>query len=92
MKTIATIFSVIMLLATAGFTVYSFTFPFKAGHPLQGVWFALIFIGSSLGILISLLRRHGTFRRWALISAVGPAFLLLFMVLYITLGYVLLGV
>lgn len=75
------------------FTLYSFLFPFAAGSPFQGLWYASILLLSPVGILLALVSKYrGNLSRVGITALVGHAVLLLFLVLYMTLGYLIFGV
>ncbi|MGG4345886.1 hypothetical protein [Paenibacillus lautus] len=74
-------------------TLYSFMFPPEAGSPLQGLSYASILLLSPVGILLALVSKHrGELSRIRITAIVGHSMLLLFLFLYMTLGYLILGV
>ncbi|MEF7439980.1 hypothetical protein V4V36_04240 [Paenibacillus lautus] len=75
------------------FTLYSFMFPPEAGSPLQGLSYASILLLSPVGILLALISMtRGELSRTGITAVVGHSVLLLFLFLYMTLGYLILGV
>ncbi|MDH6669724.1 hypothetical protein M2277_000368 [Paenibacillus sp. LBL] len=85
--------SLVLFVCITLFTLYSFLFPFVAGSPFQGLWFAAILLLSPVGILLALVSKYrGSLSRIGITAIVGHSMLLLFLVLYMTLGYLILGV
>ncbi|OIB02452.1 hypothetical protein AK95_30225 [Paenibacillus sp. LC231] len=75
------------------FTLYSFMFPPEAGSPFQRLWFAAILLLSPVGILLALVSRNrDKLTRIHITAIVGHSVMLLFLFLYMTLGYLILGV
>lgn len=75
------------------FTLYSFMFPPEADSPLQGLSYASILLLSPVGILLALISMtRGELSRTGITAVVGHSVLLLFLFLYMTLGYLILGV
>lgn len=93
LKSIAGVASLVLFLGTLLFTMYSFVFPFAAGDRLQGGWFVMIFTGSPAGIGFSLWSLYGRPKSAVKVTALlGHIALLLFLILYMTVGYLILGV
>lgn len=75
------------------FTLYSFMFPPEAGSPLQGLSYASILLLSPVGILLAIISRdRGKLTIIHITAMVGHSMLLLFLFLYMTLGYLIFGV
>jgi len=75
------------------FTLYSFMFPPEAGSHLQGLAYASILLLSPVGMLLALLSRtRGKLSRIGITAIAGHSVLILFLFLYMTLGYLILGV
>jgi hypothetical protein len=74
-------------------SVYSFAFPFEAGHPLQGLWFGLIITVTPFGVIAAWFGKQGReAAKLRGIAITGHLVLILFLFLYMTLGYVFFGV
>ncbi|MNO39860.1 hypothetical protein D3C76_299970 [compost metagenome] len=86
------ILSLLLFLLTGVFTVYSFTFPFEAGHILQGAWFGLIIFLSPLGLVMAIAGRRGSQSKLQMVAIGGNVALMLFLFLYMTFGVIVLGV
>lgn len=100
-KKISAYLSFLLLIGTGLLTMYSFVFPFEAGHPTQGLWFASILLGGPVGFFVGIAGlgarfpmegrwRHGKTIAWT--AVIGNGGMLLFLFLYMTFGYVLWGV
>ncbi|MFB9753521.1 hypothetical protein ACFFNY_18295 [Paenibacillus hodogayensis] len=86
-------FSLLLFVLIGLFTVYSFVFPFEAGDWLQGGWFGLILLVSPFGILMALFgKRAGKSSGVRMAALTGHLALIVFVFLYMSLGYVLFGV
>ncbi|TNJ61589.1 hypothetical protein FE784_34075 [Paenibacillus hemerocallicola] len=87
--------SLALFIVTSVTLVYSFLFPFEAGHPLQGSWFFLIMITSPIGLLLALTGLPKEPKKAPMVvvwASIGHGLLMLFLVLYMTLGYLIFGV
>jgi hypothetical protein len=93
LKKMVSLISLLLFIGIGLFSVYSFIFPFEAGQRLQGAWFGLILFVSPIGIVMSwFCRPVGKASKIRTVSIIGHLLLLLFLILYMTLGYVIWGV
>jgi hypothetical protein len=75
--------------------VYSFLFPFEAGHPLQGSWFFLIMATSPICLPLALTgfpKEPKKAPKVVIWASIGHGLLMLVLVLYMTSGYFIFGV
>jgi len=88
---ILSIFSLLLFAVTLIAVAYSIVFPFKAGHPLQGMGSILVVITSPIGLIAAAPALFRT-SRLARTAFIGHSALLLLFFLYMTVGYLLFGV
>ncbi|GGF78875.1 hypothetical protein GCM10010912_24910 [Paenibacillus albidus] len=92
MKKAMALIALALFAITALMTIYSFVFPFEAGQRLQGLWFGMIVVLCPVGLVLGVGSIGNPQPKFSTAAIIGHIVLAVFLVLYMTLGYLVFGV